>query len=237
MKKEKDPMGRAIADYWKYKKADTLVVHSPMFDDDEFPVEVLFRNYQEMPPLEQTALQHTYGKTLDVGAGAGCHSLYLQEKGVDVTAIDISPLSVKVMKERGIKKVLEQDFFTLTEQYDTLLMLMNGIGMSGTVDKLPEFFKHLDRVLAPGGQLIFDSSDLCYLFEDEDGIIELPDQDNYYGEVIYQMEYKDTLGEPFHWFYIDADTLDQYAREAGYEMEILRLGDHYDYLARITKKS
>ena len=236
MKKMNDPMGRAIADYWKNQKADTLIVHSPMFDDDEFPVEVLFRRYEEMPPLEQTALQQVRGKTLDIGAGAGCHSLYLQEKGVDVTAIDISPYSVMVMKERGIHKVLEQDFFTLTEQYDTLLLLMNGIGISGTVDRLPDFFKHLDRVLAPDGQLIFDSSDLCYLFEDEDGIIELPDQENYYGEVIYQMEYKDCKGEAFPWFYIDADTFDQYAQEAGYEMEILRLGDHYDYLASVTKK-
>ena len=114
MKKMNDPMGRAIADYWKNQKADTLIVHSPMFDDDEFPVEVLFRRYEEMPPLEQTALQQVRGKTLDIGAGAGCHSLYLQEKGVDVTAIDISPYSVMVMKERGIHKVLEQDFFTLT---------------------------------------------------------------------------------------------------------------------------
>ena len=228
-------MGRAIADYWKNHQADTLRVFSPMFEEDEMPVEILFRKFEEMPELERTALENARGKTLDVGAGAGCHSIVLQEKGIDVTAIDISPYSVEVMKERGIHKVLEQDFFTLTEQFDTILMLMNGIGMAGTVDQLPMFFQHLDRVLAPGGQLIFDSSDLCYLFEDEDGIIELPDQENYYGELTYQLQYKDCKGETFPWFYIDADTFDQYAREAGYEVSILRMGPHYDYLARVTK--
>lgn len=228
-------MGRAIADYWKNHQADTLRVFSPMFEEDEMPVEILFRKFEEMPELERTALENARGKTLDVGAGAGCHSIVLQEKGIDVTAIDISPYSVEVMKERGIHKVLEQDFFTLTEQFDTILMLMNGIGMAGTVDQLPMFFQHLDRVLAPGGQLIFDSSDLCYLFEDEDGIIELPDQENYYGELTYQLQYKGCKGETFPWFYIDADTFDQYAREAGYEVSILRMGPHYDYLARVTK--
>ena len=65
-----------------------------MFDEDEIPVETLFRDYDSMPPLEHHALDLVKGRTLDVGAGAGCHSLVLQERGIDVDAIDISPLSV-----------------------------------------------------------------------------------------------------------------------------------------------
>ena len=159
-------MGRAIADYWQTNKADRLRVFSPMFEEDEIPLQTLFRKCEDMPEIERKALDMAMGKTLDVGAGAGCHSLVLQEKGIDVTAIDISPLSVETMKERRIKKVLEQDFFTMNGRYDTILMLMNGIGIVGTLDCMPEFFHQLDKILAPEGQVLCDSSDISYVFED-----------------------------------------------------------------------
>ena len=202
-----------------------------------YPQRTLFRTYETMSKIERKALNIAKGKTLDVGAASGCHSLVLQKKGIDVTAIDISPLSVETMKQRGVKKVFEQDFFTLEgQQYDTILMLMNGIGIVGTLERMPEFFKQLDKILAPGGQVLCDSSDISYVFEDEDGIIEYPDTDGYYGEQSFQMQYKDTIGEPFPWLYIDADTLKQVAEENGYVAEVITEGEHYDYLARITKR-
>jgi len=206
-----------------------------MFEEDEIPLTTLFRSYEDMPKIEQKALDMAKGRVLDVGAGSGCHSLVLQEKGLDVTAIDISPLSAQTMKERGVKKVLEQDFFTLEGQFDTILMLMNGIGIVGTLERMPEFFKHLDKILALGGQVLCDSSDLSYVFENENGIIELPDDMGYYGEHSFQMQYKDTIGEPFDWLYIDADTLREKAAKSGYAVEVVAEGEHYDYLARITK--
>ena len=229
-------MGRAIADYWKTKKASKLRVFSPMFEEDEIPLTTLFRSYNSMSEIERKALDMAKGKVFDVGAGSGCHSLDLQERGVDVTAIDISPLSVETMKERGVKKVLEQDFFTLKGQYDTILMLMNGIGIVGTLERLPKFFKQLDKILASGGQVLCDSSDISYVFETEDGIIELPDDMSYYGEHSFQMQYKDTIGEPFNWLYIDTDTLKEKAWRNGYAVEVVTEGEHYDYLARITKR-
>ena len=228
-------MGRAIADYYKTQKANKLRVFSPMFEEDEIPLSTLFRKYEEMPEIERKALDMANGKTLDVGAGSGCHSLVLQEKGIDVTAIDISPLSVETMKERGVKKVIEQDFFTLKGQYDTVLMLMNGIGIVGTLERLPRFFRQLDKILAPGGQLLCDSSDISYVFEDENGIIDIPNEMDYYGEHSFRMQYKDTIGEPFNWLYIDADTLREKAGRCGYAVEVVAEGEHYDYLARITK--
>ena len=254
-----DPMGRAIADYHKSKKASKLRVFSPMFEEDEIPLTTLFRSYEDMPEIERKALDMAKGRILDVGAASGCHSLVLQDRGMDVTAIDISPLSVETMKERGVKKVLEQDFFTLEgqameqrepssllewpsrdrvrrSQYDTILMLMNGIGIVGTLERMPEFFKQLDKILAPGGQVLCDSSDISYVFEDEEGMIDIPNEMDYYGEHSFRMQYKDTIGEPFDWLYIDADTLRQKAGRCGYEVELVAEGEHYDYLARITKK-
>ena len=207
-----------------------------MFEEDEIPLQTLFRKYEDMPEIERMALDLAKGKTLDVGAGSGCHSLVLQEKGIDVTAIDISPLSVETMKERGVKKVMEQDFFTMQGKYDTILMLMNGIGIVGTLERMPKFFRQLDIILAPGGQVLCDSSDISYVFEDADGMIDIPNEMNYYGEHSFQMQYKDTIGEPFNWLYIDADTLKQKAGRCGYIVEVVAEGEHYDYLARITKR-
>ena len=230
MDRKMDPMGKAITEYHRTGKADRLRVFSPLFEEDEIPLATLFRSYETMPKIEQKALDMAKGKVLDVGAGAGCHSLVLQERSLDVTAIDISPLSVETMRERGVRKVMEQDFFTLEGNYDTILMLMNGIGIVGTLERMPELFKQIDKILASEGQLLCDSSDISYVFDDD-----MPDMD-YYGEQSFWMQYKDTIGEPFPWLYIDAETLRKVAEANGFNAEVVAEGDHYDYLARITRK-
>ena len=235
MNADKDPMGHAIADYHKNGKATRLRVFSPMFDEDEIPVATLFRTLEEMPALEKEALQVAGGAILDVGAGAGCHSLALQAMEKRVTAIDISLLAVATMRERGVKDVRQEDFFKHDGQYDTILMLMNGIGIVGTLSRLPAFFMQVDRLLAPGGQLLCDSSDICYIFEDEDGIIDLTGVEGYYGELSYQMQYRDIKGEAFPWLFIDPETLREQAAAHGFYCDILSRGPHYDYLARLTR--
>ena len=102
---EKDPMGAAISDFFNLHRADRLRVFSSQFEEDEIPVKELFRSMPSMPMLERTALQMATGQILDVGAGSGCHALALQDMGKEVCAIDISPLSVEVMKQRGVKAV------------------------------------------------------------------------------------------------------------------------------------
>lgn len=236
MNRTTDPMGTAIAEYHRTGKADKLRVFSPDFDEDEIPVGLLFRCFDEMPDIEQLALRMAEGKILDVGAGAGCHSLALQQMKKDVTAIDISPLSVETMSALGVRKVVEQNFFTITEKYDTILMLMNGIGIVGTIANLPSFFNHINSILTDNGQLLLDSSDISYVFEEEDGIIYLPEGDKYYGELEYQMQYKDIKGDSFPWLYIDFETLQDIAQKNGFNAELLQTGEHYDYLARITRK-
>ena len=230
-------MGRAIADYHATGKAARLRVFSPMFDEDEIPVTTLFRTLDEMPAIEREALQAAVGVILDVGAGAGCHSLALQAMEKRVTAIDISPLAVATMRQRGVKDVREQDFFTLDGKFDTILMLMNGIGIVGKLSRLPAFFMQVEHLLAPGGQLLCDSSDICYIFEDEEGIIDLTGVEGYYGELTYQMQYKDVKGEPFSWLFIDPETLRDQANAHGFHCDILMRGPHYDYLARLTRHS
>ncbi len=233
---EKDPMGRAISDYYHYGKAAKLRVLSSMFYEDEIPVRTLFRSYDEMPVQEQKAIELCHGRVLDAGAGSGCHSLVLKERGHEVVAIDISELSVEVMKERGID-ARNINFFdeTFNEKFDTILLAMNGIGIVGKTERLEEFFRCAKRLLAPGGEILLDSSDIKYIFSDDDGIMDIDLAANYYGEVDFQMRYKNIKGETFDWLYIDFDTLSLYAEENGFKCEKCIDGKHYDYLARLTR--
>jgi len=229
-------MGAAIADFHKNGVAGRLRVFSPQFEEDEIPVDTLFRELDEMPVIEQEALKLADGRILDVGGGAGCHALELQDMGKNVKVVDISPLSVETMKDRGVEDVELKDFFEMEdEQYDTILMLMNGSGIIGSTENMEKFFKHLDKVLAPGGCVLMDSSDIRYVFEDEDGSFAINLDDNYYGELEYQMQYKRMKGDAFPWLYIDIATLQGYAEDYGYSAELVCEGEHYDYLAKIEK--
>ena len=236
---DKDPMGAAIADYFKWHKADRLRVFSSQFDEDEIPVEELFRTEKQMPLLERTALQMATGRILDVGAGSGCHSLALQEAGKEVHAIDISPLSVEVMKQRGVRSVSQTNLFNehFADEYDTILMLMNGSGIIGKLENLPDFFRKMKLLLRPGGCALMDSSNLSYLFEEEDGSIVIDLAGDYYGEVDFQMQYKNVKGDSFDWLYIDFQTLSLYAAENGFTAELVKEGTHYDYLAKLSRQA
>ena len=231
----KDPMGAAIADYHRTGRAGTLRVFSSQFDEDEIPVSQLFRTYDEMPAIEQKALMLAQGRILDVGAGSGCHALALQEMDKDVTAIDISELSVDVMRERGVCDARAIDLYDerLADTYDTILLLMNGSGIIGNMEGMERFFMRMKRLLSPQGCIYMDSSDLKYLFEEEDGSYLIDVAGDYYGMVDFRMQYKQIKGEAFDWLYIDFDTLAYYAEQYGFCAELVCQGEHYDYLASL----
>lgn len=235
----RDAMGTAIREHYTKGSTKPLRVLSSMFDTDILPVATLFRTFDEMSPLEQKAIELSRGKTLDVGAGAGCHTLELQKRGFAVTAIDISSLAVETMQSQGITDARVEDFFEMTPEtpYDTILMLMNGTGIVGTLSNLPTLFDRLDLLLSNEGQLLIDSSDLRYVFEDEEGNFDPTEFDHYYGEVDYQMAYGKIRSEKFNWLYADFETLKQCANSKGYNAEIICEGNNYDYLARITRKT
>ena len=253
---DKDPMGAAILDFQKQGKAARLRVLSSMFEEDEMPVTHLFRSVPEMPVLEQKALQLAKGRVLDIGAGSGCHTLELQKKGLAVKAIDISPLSCEAMKLRGVKDAecinlfdphlssgnhsgenQENHFGKNQKQFeggfDTILLLMNGTGIAGKIEHLPALFHRLKALLNPGGQILIDSSDLKYIYENEDGSFDINLNGTYYGEVDYQMIYKDVKGDRFDWLYVDFPLLKSIAETCGLHGELVAEGEHYDYLARI----
>jgi len=228
-----DPIGKAIQDYARFRKPADIIVSSDICEDDIIPVEVLFRNFEEMPELEQLALRECKGKVLDVGAGAGSHALYLKDLGMEVTALDISKGAVDYMNANGLKAV-HQDFFEFKGQkFDTILMLMNGIGIAGTLANLEKTLAHAKTLLNPGGIILCDSSDIKYLYEDEDGALWVDLNTEYYGNFRFQMNYKKEKGTWFDWLYVDFDNLFQAAKKAGFKsLRLHEMDDHY--LAKLT---
>ncbi|MFI3295158.1 MAG: methyltransferase domain-containing protein [Rikenellaceae bacterium] len=231
-----DPMGHAICDFLRDGRCDRLRLFSSDFEEDEFPVSDLFRTFEQMPLLERVALERARGRILDVGAGSGCHSLALQGMGKDVMAIDISALSIEAVRAQGVLKAELVNFYdpSLLGGYDTILMLMNGTGFIGKIEGIGRFFDRLSDLLALGGEVLIDSSDLRYLYEDEDGSFEVDLMGEYYGEIDFQMQYRDVVGERFDWLYLDFDSLSFYAEQFGFRAELIESGCHYDYLASLT---
>ncbi|SHL85348.1 class I SAM-dependent methyltransferase [Hymenobacter psychrotolerans] len=232
-----DPMGHALLDYHRGRLDASLTVHSNVAEEEPLPAAYLFRSLWEMPELERQALDECRGRVLDLGAGAGCHALELQSRGLQVKAIDISAGAAQVMQERGVREVASHDIFdaALThEKYDTLLMLMNGIGLVGTLEGLAKFLRHARTLLAPGGQILATSSDISYLYEDEDGALVFDLNGPYYGEVTYTIQYGEQHGAEFPWLFADASIVQDYAEEAGYEVEFLGEDEQQQFLVRLT---
>lgn len=231
-----DPIGRAVYDFHYHSINQPIIVHSDDFDDDTIDTSYLFRTYKQMPALEKKAMSLCSGTILDVGTCAGPHSGYLQQKGFEVTALETSALCCEVLKDRNITKIVQQDIFKFSGQtFDTILLLMNGTGIAGSLSGLEVLLHHLKTLLNPAGQILIDSSDLIYLFEEEDGsaLIDIS-AGKYYGELTFQTEYKNWISHPFSWLYVDLNNLENAIEKNQLKLKKVFKGQHYDYLAQIT---
>lgn len=231
----KDLFGQAILDFQTNNSPEDLQTETSISEADEMPVAYLFRAFDQMPLLEQTALELAKGKTLDVGCGAGSHSLHLQNKGLEITAIDISAKAIAACQLRGLKNARVQHVLAIqNETFDTILLLMNGTGIFRTLEELPTYLHKLQSLLNPNGQILIDSSDLIYMYDENDnGSYSIP-AEGYYGELTFTVSYKGQTEAPFPWLYLDYNTLQRAAQAHGFQCEMLVEGDHYDYLARLS---
>ena len=233
MKFEDDPIGLAIWDYATNGPSENIVVESDICDNDIIPVPYLFRDLNEMPELEQIALRKVKGHTLDIGAGAGCHSKELIKRGIQVTAIDTSLGAVDYCISEGLN-AKQKDILDLKgEKFDTLLILMNGLGLAETLEKMPAFLKHLKSLLNPNGKIICDSADIKYIFEDEEGGMWIDLNAKYYGEMKFKMSYKNIESNWFSWIYIDQEKLKEICSEVGLSCEIIFEGNNNNYLTEL----
>ena len=234
----KDLFGKAMLDFATNNNPENIVTETNISEADEMDVSYLFRSFKEMPKLEQKALKLAKGKILDVGCGAGSHALYLQENDFEVLAIDISANAIETCKLRGINNAVVLNLLEIdtTLKFDTIYLLMNGTGIFGKLKNIDQYLSKLKELLTPTGQILIDSSDIVYMFdEDEDGGKWIPMYSDYYGELIFNVSYKGEQEEPFDWLYLDYNTLQNACIAQNLNCELVTEGDHFDYLARITK--
>ena len=231
-----DLFGKAILDFQTNNDPEDLITATSISDPDDMSVAYLFRKFSEMPVLEQKAMQLANGKILDVGCGAGSHSLYLQnQKLLDVMAIDISENAIQACQLRGVKNAIVQNILWIENQkFDTIILLMNGTGIFETLKKTDLYLKKLKSLLHPKGQILIDSSDIIYMFDQEDNGSYLVPANQYYGELTFDISYKDQKEAAFPWLYLDYNTLQNAANAQGLQCEMILEGDHYDYLARLS---
>jgi len=230
---KKDLFGQALYDYWHHNEPEDMLTWTNLTGKEVLPVSYLFRSFDEMPAPEQKALKMSRGKILDVGAGSGLHSIWLQEQGKEVTALELSTISCRLMKERGIDNVIQADFFQFSGQkFDTILFLMNGVGIVEKAMYTDKLFQKIDELLAPGGQALIHSSDLKYLYEKAGGYL-IP-KEGYYGDLKFFLSYKGET-ESFDWTYIDEQSLAGFARQNGFSVQKVAESEYGDFLLKITK--
>lgn len=230
----KDIFGKALIDYHNGNYSEDIITSTSISSEDILPIPYLFRDYHAMPKLEQSALQLAKGNVLDVGCGSGSHSLYLQDKGLHIKAIDISKGAITVAKQRGINHAEVLNVLDEVETFDTILLLMNGTGIFETLNNVSQYLKHFKSLLKPNGQILIDSSDIKYMYEDEDGGLWIDLNTNYYGELDYFISYKGEKEVPLKWLYLDFETLKTACQTVGLACELVQEGEHFDYLAKLS---
>lgn len=229
----KDLFGKALLDYYNGNYTEDIITSTNISEEDILPLPYLFRSFSEMPLIEQQALKLSRGKILDVGCGSGCHSLYLQQKHLHVKAIDISKGAIEVAKKRGVKNAEVLPLLEETETFDTILLLMNGTGIFKELQQVATYLSHLKTLLNPNGQILIDSSDIKYMYQDEDGGFWQDLNTTYYGELDYYLSYKNEKELPLKWLYLDFKTLSIACASVGLKCQMLTEGEHFDYLAKI----
>ena len=231
-----DAFGNAALDFLNNDHDEFIYVESKTMEDDVIPVEHLFRSLDQMPDCEQKAIEITKGKVLDVGGGVGSHCLVLQEKGLDTTMLDFSPGLCQASIKRGVKNVIEADFFKwkTDQKFDTLLFMMNGIGIGGSFELFQKTIDRSFELLNEGGQILFDSTDIAFCYELEDGSLSLPLNLDYTGFVEFKLKYKNQEDSWFNWAYYDADKIIELLGDA-YNFEVIHQ-EEPAYTGRITKK-
>lgn len=222
-----------MIDYLNGNHDARVKVESTTLEMWEMTGKTMFRTYRQMLPIEKKALGLCRGRILDIGAGSGCHSRHLQQKKKYVDALDYSPGCIETMKKRQVKNTIHDSLFSLeSSRYDTLLLMMNGIGIVGSLDGLNLFFQFAKTILNRGGRIITDSTDLASLYDPETLPPDDPDQP-YYGETTFTMTYKDIKSDPFDWLYVDFDTLAWHADFHGFRCEKIMKDNTGKYLARM----
>ncbi len=230
--------GAALLAYYRGEQEHPLLVRRDDGLEAPLPMAFSFRSPAEFTAIENAALELCRGTVLDVGGGSGLHALALQERGVAVTAIDIDPQAVEVMRGRGVVDARQADMWQLAgERFDTVLMLGHGIGLAGNMAGLVRFLARARDFTAEGGQLVFDSSDPAHTDDPRHLAYHEANRraGRYLGETRICLVHDGVAGPFFGWLLLDPDTLAREAERAGWRCEVVLQEPTGEYLARLTR--
>jgi hypothetical protein len=157
-----DPFGRAIRDHHRGEREEPLVQR----DGDwarEHPIErFYFSSFTGESDGERWLESRLDGPLLDLGAGAGRHALYFQERS-ETVAVEVSDHLVETMADRGVEDARRGDMFALREQFDrdrfrSALAIGTQLGLAGSMDGIRRFLNDLAYVTTPDATAVVD----CY---------------------------------------------------------------------------
>lgn len=227
-----DILGSAMQSYFLRNDDTPVRVFINKNEEPEMFPSIFFRPYKNMLKYERIALKESRGKVLDLGCGAGCHALYLQGKGCDVTAVEISKKSVKVAQKRGVVNLINEDWRNLSlKNFDTVLVLMNGMGLAESPAELKMMFRKLKSFLRKSGCVLIDSTDVTYAKADWPML-----DTEYFGKVQFELKYKGKT-QCFPWLFVDFDTAVQTAKSVKLNVEVLERARNGHFLLKLSKMS
>jgi len=155
----KDLFGQSFLDFYEGKKHPSQIERDDGHTDDHI-IAQYFNGYEDFPEAERKALRHAKGRVLDIGVGAGRHSLYLQGKGLDVTGIDISEKALEVCRRRGVKRLLKMsacDLMFGEDSFDTAIAFCNNFGLCGSMRGVEGMMVRLHRIISDDGVFLAES--------------------------------------------------------------------------------
>jgi SAM-dependent methyltransferase len=233
-----EPHGMAMLAFFDGDTSAELIIHRDDGQQTPLPVSYFFRDTSEFTSIDKTALEHCKGHVLDVGAGTGLHSLFLQKKGLSVTSLDICTQAVEIMEKREVKNACCVDIFDFQGgPFDTILMMGHGIGIAETIAGLDLFLEHAHSLLSEDGQLILDSLDVR-ITDDPNHLAYLETnrrEGRYIGEIRLQFEFQGKKGPYFGWLQVDPDALNERAETSGWRCDVILQEKSGDYLAKLAR--
>ena len=234
-----DTFGKGLMAYYRGSKAP----HSIHRDDglvDEVSFDTYFSEYESWPWYEKEALRYVKGKILDVGCGAGRHSLWLQKKGFEVSAIDISPMAVEVARLRGVKDCRVMSALELSfdpNSFDTVLLFGNNFGIAGNITNTKKMLRILYRITTKNGQIIttcrnpFATDKPIHLRYHELN----RNRGRPAGQITIRIEYKGELSDWFELLMVSPQEIDGIVKAANWKIKKVFEGENGIYAAVLDK--
>lgn len=234
-----DLLGRLLADYHRGDLSDTPVHRREDGHTSRAPAEWYFLAPDEWPDVERAGVGKARGDVLDVGCGAGRTSLWLQERGQEVLAVDRSPGAVAVAADRGVERVVvaKMDHLPVTaDEFDTALFAGKQFALGSELRDVSERLRRLWTVVPPGGRIVADLDDPTKVLAPEHADYQ---RDHQLAEEVtrrrFRLEYDGETGPWTDLLSLSPDVLEGLADETGWMLAEVVGGDGPRYWAVLER--